>query len=952
MARGNAGLAKKVRLVAFGLASLVVIILGAVVLVTTVITARTTFETKQAATLKVLAGNIQSLLNRRIDTMHDLSVNPLIWTAISDTVGRETNLRPYLRNLNSANTGIEHATLLDYRGRLLSGGLSAHQLEEAHLNTLINNTLGDGQPKFQYDLVSGELHAWVGFPVRYPYTDDVIGVLLGRISIHDDLTIQMRALEQEQGFTLISSERELFDSIQRARRFDATQMTIAHPGYPNLYQLDVLLYATRSIWLDNALRMALVLLLAGILVIWLVWRISGRLVKTLTFRLERLSVAVAVPRPTSEMIPMDGAGDELDQLAIALRRAIEDYERLAGDLESTIVQRTRTLTESEERYRQSFEVNTAIKLVIDPISGAIIDANSAAIEFYGYAREVLLSMQISQINCLSADEIHEEMEHAVREERKFFHFLHKLANGQIRDVEVYSGPATVGGKALLYSIIHDVTERKRAESALIEAKLAAESANLAKSQFLATMSHEIRTPLNGVLGMAQMLLMDDVSAEERKDYARTIVGSGQTLLALLNDVLDLAKVEAGRLTIESREFSPEGLINNLHSLFHEAARQKQLEFRTAWHGELPARVTGDPHRLQQMLSNLVSNALKFTQQGHIEIAGRLVEMQHDHTLLEFAVTDTGIGIAQDKLGLLFKPFSQADSSTTRQFGGTGLGLSIVRSLAQAMGGDVGVDSIENQGSRFWFRIKAGRVPDAVNRGDDSPALAQDPTLRLGQEARIHGHILVVEDVATNRKVIDAALTRLGLHVSMAEDGQQGVDFVKRDTTVDLVLMDIHMPVMDGYQATQCIREWERSSARTAIPIVALTADAYDSDRERALSCGMSDFLAKPVDLHALIHLLLKYLPHDVKQTAIGPVISVPIDVEALRSRMRELAELLKHGKVSARTALLRIHDLIQNTELANEFATVDRLVEDLRFAAALDELQRISGTRGWSLESP
>ncbi|WP_305043394.1 PhnD/SsuA/transferrin family substrate-binding protein, partial [Geoalkalibacter sp.] len=272
------------------------------------------------------------------------------------------------------------------------------------------------------------------------------------------------------------------------------------------------------------------------------------------------------------------------------------------------------------------------------------------------------------------------------------------------------------------TIFLDISERKRQEAELLQAKAAAEAASLAKSRFLATMSHEIRTPLNGILGMAQLLEMSELSAKERQEAACTILDSGKILLALLNDVLDLSKIEAGKLELVEEIFSPQALLDESLSLFAAAAQEQGLALEAQWLGGDQERFLGDPLRLRQMLSNLISNALKFTEQGGIRVQARPLAEEDGQTRLLFSVTDTGMGVPTEQQGLLFKPFSQADSSDTRKFGGTGLGLSIVRTLAQLMGGETGVESRPGQGATFWFSVRAPTAPSVRLHAATTPGV--------------------------------------------------------------------------------------------------------------------------------------------------------------------------------------------------------------------------------------
>lgn len=940
-----ASLEHQVRRAAFGLAMVVVIALGAVAMTTAIYSLSGNLAASQNASLTILAGNVQATLNRQIVAMHELSINPLVWTAISDTVGRESYLQPYLRNLNTSSTGVRNIALFDYRGRPISGETRSLENVQGNLQDFLDGIRKSGKPRLIIH-EEGSVHAWLGFPIIYPYTEDVIGVLIGEIPLDKEFGSQANSLQAGYGFSISSSENEIFRSSDGGQSRHATlSQQISSPEFPGLYQFQVHSYAFQSPWQGIIVQLSLLIIAASSLLVWIVWRISGMLATRLTHRLTKLAFAVSGNRPSPAAITMDGSGDEIDQLAGTLKKALSEYETLAGELEAMVEQRTKKLAESEERYRQSFEINTAIKLIIDPVSGAIVDANTAALQFYGYTREQILSMSIADINYLSPDQIKAEMELAQSEQRQYFLFQHKLANGEVRDVEVYSGPALVGTRKLLHSIIHDVTERRRAEKGLIDAKLAADAANIAKSRFLATMSHEIRTPMNGILGMAQLLLSDDVPGEERKDYARIIMNSGQTLLALLNDILDLSKVEAGRLDLEQIPFQPAQLIHEIQTLFLESAHHKNLELVAAWTGDSADRYQGDPHRLQQMLSNLVSNALKFTAQGKIEILAREVSREGATATLEFSVADTGPGIPVEKQSLLFQPFSQVDSSTTRQFGGSGLGLSIVRSLASMMGGVVGLDSTEGHGSRFWFQIKVSAVASGQDtRGVDRAVL--DQIAHPGLAPCMSGHVLVVEDNTTNRTVISALLAKLGLSCTMAEDGQQGVELYKSDTGIDLVLMDIHMPVMDGYAATRQIRAWEQETGKPPLPVIALTADAFEEDRQHALQAGMDDFLTKPIVWEDLQAALMRRLPRQIS-THGEATPSDTINVDHISAILYELFPLLAANRFDAISRFNDLRAAVRGTSASSKISVAGKSLEELKFATTLDQLRQVAQDEGW-----
>jgi CheY-like chemotaxis protein len=354
-----------------------------------------------------------------------------------------------------------------------------------------------------------------------------------------------------------------------------------------------------------------------------------------------------------------------------------------------------------------------------------------------------------------------------------------------------------------------------------------------------------------------MLLMDDhLEAQERKDYLRTIYSSGQALLGLLNDILDLSKVEAGKMELFCKPFSPAQLLDTALRLFTQSAQAKGLHIEARWSGPPERLYNADAVRLQQMLSNLIGNAIKFTEAGFVRIEAQVVQEDEQGALLEFAVADSGIGIAPGQLDKLFQPFSQVDTSTTREYGGTGLGLSIIRSLAQLMDGSVGVDSQPGQGSRFWFRARVGTVAAGTERRQQHRGT--DDTTPARRQA-LSGTVLLVEDHAINRKLMEALLGKVGLGCVCAVNGQEAMEALRGGLRPGLVLMDMHMPVMDGITATEHIRAWEAEQRLAPLPIIALTANAFEDDSKRCFAAGMNDFLTKPVNLQELQRLLAKWL---------------------------------------------------------------------------------------------
>ena len=388
--------------------------------------------------------------------------------------------------------------------------------------------------------------------------------------------------------------------------------------------------------------------------------------------------------------------------------------------------------------------------------------------------------------------------------------------------------------------------RRRDEDqvALLTAKRTAETATQAKSEFLAAMSHEVRTPLNSILGLTGLLTESQLDREQR-DYVETVRASATTMLTLINDILDFSKIEAGRLELEAIPFQPAALCVEVIDLLEFRAREKNLSVRLRKGAGSDACFLGDPGRIRQVILNLVSNAIKFTEAGEVEVRCQSTPLAGGQGELRFTVRDTGPGIPAATQAGLFQAFAQADRSTARRFGGTGLGLAISRQLVELMGGEIGLESDEGKGATFWVQL---RLPRSANQPPIAPPREEEPV----GEQRLDARVLLVEDNPVNQKVAILQLERLGCRVDLANNGLEAIDAYKRGE-FDVILMDCQMPVMDGYEATRMLRTLEMPGRRT--PIIALTAHAMKGDRDRCLAAGMDDYLAKPVDRRELARTL-------------------------------------------------------------------------------------------------
>lgn len=566
-------------------------------------------------------------------------------------------------------------------------------------------------------------------------------------------------------------------------------------------------------------------------------------------------------------------------------RDISEYKRTEQALQEQIHQLTITqhhLQLSEERFKALWETASDAVLILDEAS-VIKYANPALGKIFGYSIHDAIGQTIGLLQPDSLKEAHLQGMHRylqTKQRRLNWHRVESLGqhqNGTIFPIEISFSHAMINDESLFAGFIRDISERKEAEKLLAEkraelqrsneqlqqlttdleakvkqrtaqleaALMQANSATQAKSEFLATMSHEIRTPVNGIIGMAQLLEMENLTQEQR-NFLETIRASGDSLLMLINDILDLSKIEAGKLELEPHSFDLHAEINSIVALYKPLALRKSLQLNSAIQGESIKFIIADKLRLRQILSNLIANAIKFTFDGHIHITTKINQHTTDNPCLCVMVSDTGIGISPERQDRLFKVFSQVDSSITRQYGGSGLGLAICARLVEIMGGKIGVQSQLNHGSCFFFEIP-------IKIGEDFTETSLK-ALSLPSADSQH-HVLIVDDNVTNQIIMRRFLAKLDLKAAIANNGLEAIDYVKHNP-VDLIFMDIQMPEMDGITATQHIRAMNLQKQPF---ILALTANAFTSDKERCLQAGMNDFLTKPFLFEHIKDKTLRYL---------------------------------------------------------------------------------------------
>jgi PAS domain S-box-containing protein len=523
--------------------------------------------------------------------------------------------------------------------------------------------------------------------------------------------------------------------------------------------------------------------------------------------------------------------------------------------------------ESEAHHRSLIQSLDESVIVIDA-HGTMQSANPATESLFGYSEKELVGRNVRMLMPESLAREHDGyLARYLNTGEKRIIGLGREVTGLRRDrtevpLQLYVSELARNDQRLFTGVMHDISIRKQAEREAAEARALAEQAAASQGQFLANMSHEIRTPMNGVLGMLDLLAQGRLPPDER-GYVNVALQSAQSLLVLINDILDLSKIRAGRLELERIPFDLHRAVEETASIAASLAAEKGLRLNCCIDAGVPLRVNADPARLRQILFNLLGNAVKFTERGEIGLTVQAATRPDAPAEIRFKVRDTGIGIDSERLEALFDPFTQADPSITRRYGGTGLGLAITRQLAEMMGGSVTAASEPGRGSTFCFEAPFDVIEEGIPQRYEGPLDGLDVLVgdAPAADARPPARVLLVEDRPVNQHVGIEMLRRFNVDVVLAEDGQQAVERTQQER-FDLILMDNQMPVMDGLTATRRIRELEQERGGLRTPIVALTAHAMSGDRERCLEAGMDDYVSKPFRISDIERVLAEWLPND------------------------------------------------------------------------------------------
>ncbi len=817
-----------------------------------------------------LEDDLEYRLQQIGEHIRGLAANSLVANALVDDLGRTVYLRDFLKGVPTIE-GLGIAIIMtDFEGKPVETNQVRTGLD--YPREWVTDVVGASSAQFRFITSADEIGALYIEPIIYTNTGLAEGALVYVVPLTQWSSVKRIQRFMADTYWLSSLEMSLDGRVIQlfgeAASSDAPQR-VARVDTPDgkLSRLSLHLQTTPDMidkplqqLLENSLLMGFVVLLVAFLIISPSAHRQTAKVLRLRREAEQLSGNLIAPiRMTSD------ARDEVDELADAF-----------NDLLSRLHASHQRVVQSEESFQLAMEATqdglwdwdmTADKVYFSPGWKRILGLQEIEPVFKSWRERIhpddLRRTETSlQVHINGNNKIWIQ-EHRLR--RADGGWLWVLGRGRVVSHDEHAHPARMVGT------ITDISQRKLADQILLghqerlenlvkertheltEAKEQAEAANRAKSEFLANMSHEIRTPMNAIIGMSHLALQNDLGEQER-NYISKVRSSAEGLLGILNDILDFSKIESGKLELENTEFGLREVVQHMMDLIRLKAHEKDIELSLSIADEVPERLLGDPLRLGQILANLGSNAVKFSQAGdRVSLRVALQPTEDDDTLLEFAIQDTGIGISDEQLGHLFKPFTQADSSTTRKFGGTGLGLVISQKIVKLMGGRLWVESREGVGSTFHFTVRVARPAphQETSTSDTTESYSVDDALRSLRDRRV----LLVEDNEINQELVVDLLTSENLHVEVADNGEQALQRLAHES-FDCVLMDCQMPVMDGYEATRRIRQ---TSSQAELPILALTANVMKNDKKKALECGMNDVIAKPVDPDQMFITMAKWI---------------------------------------------------------------------------------------------
>jgi PAS domain S-box-containing protein len=515
-----------------------------------------------------------------------------------------------------------------------------------------------------------------------------------------------------------------------------------------------------------------------------------------------------------------------------------EYRKKIFDLKESIIEEAvKHDHQSQSNISKDYVYNAlrhSVALIEFNDKGKIVNVNQKYLDMFGYDFEELVNKpQTVLVPAIEASNLVEIWKMLKVGEYQSGIFQRKRKQGNVMWIDATYIPVLNDQNKLVrvLKIARDVTKQVEADDQMLKAKQIAEKASIARDNFLANMSHEIRTPMNAILGFTDLLLETEIN-DTQKDYISSIKLAGKNLLSIINDILDLSKIEAGKVTYEQNEFSIGQILRNIYDILYVKALEKSINLEVLLETEFPKVIIGDQYKLSQILINLIGNAIKFTHQGYVRLSVKVKSQTKDEIVIVFSIQDTGIGIEEDKLNLIFDRFTQANENLTRAYGGTGLGLNISKLLVQRMQGEISVTSVVGKGSEFSFYL-----PFKISKTE---RLKKEKPRSYIAKAEKKIKILMCEDNALNQKLAEVVIKQFDMEIDTAENGEVGVELLRKNQ-YDLILMDLQMPKMDGYQTTQYIRK----ELKLDTPIIAITAHSLPGEKDKCIACGMNDYISKP-----------------------------------------------------------------------------------------------------------